>query len=226
MRRILAVFAHPDDESFGPGGTLAYYAKKECEIHILCATKGEAGRGTGQMREKELLEAAKTLGVKKVEFLNFRDGELSNSKYHELADKILKKIKSFKPDIVVTFENLGVSGHLDHITVSLATTFAFIKQKTTKKLYYYCIPDWRARLFKKYFIYFPSGYKEKEITTEIDITSVWETKILAMRNHVSQLKDVSKILRKSKGLPKIEHFIRFDEENIKIGLKETDFFDP
>src|SRR3990167_2864362 len=98
MKKILAVFAHPDDESFGPGGTLAKYAKEGVEVHILCATKGEAGENSNkdhkvykvekvknieEIREKELLAAAKVLGVKKVEFLNFVDGELSNNKYHE-----------------------------------------------------------------------------------------------------------------------------------------------
>jgi LmbE family N-acetylglucosaminyl deacetylase len=230
-KKILAIFAHPDDESFGPGGTLAKHAKAGYEIHILCATRGEAGRtktgvDAGDVRAEELLRAGKVLGIKKVEFLDFRDGELSNNKYHKLAEAILEKIKKFKPEIILTFENLGVSGHLDHITVSLATTYAFRKQKIARKLYYYCIPRWRARVFNKYFIFFPPGYKEEEITTTIDITDVWEVKIEAMKQHKSQLVDVRKILRKSERLPKLEHFIRFDEEHSLTGLRETDFFDP
>src|SRR3972149_8828237 len=110
MKKILAVFAHPDDETFGPGGTLAKYAQEGVEIHLLCATRGERGEWSASakasagkqekihhIREKELLRSAKILGIKKVEFLNFVDGYLCNSNYHDLAQKIITKIKSFKP---------------------------------------------------------------------------------------------------------------------------------
>lgn len=243
-RRILAVFAHPDDESFGPGGTLAKYARQNTEIHLLCVTRGESGeikrqkildkfvqKGQGQkdiatIREKELLESAKVLGIEKVEFLNYLDGEISNNKYHEIAKKISSKIKLFKPEVILTFENLGVSGHLDHIAVSLITTFVFTKQKIAKKLYYYCIPKWRARLFHKYFIYFPEGYGEEQITTVIDCKNVWKVKTKAMRKHQSQIHDVEKILRKTNGYPKEEYFISFKRpEDINGDIfKETDFF--
>src|SRR3989338_7443324 len=122
---IVGIFAHPDDEAFGPGGTLTKYAKAS-DVFIICATRGEAGKGGGNLaaiREKELKESAKVLGVKKVFYLGFGDGTLSNSSYHLLAQKIESHLKILKPDLLITFEPLGISGHIDHITVSLVTTF-------------------------------------------------------------------------------------------------------
>lgn len=226
MKKLLAVFAHPDDESFGPGGTLALYAKQGVEIHLLCATRGEAGRGNGEIRSKELLEAAKILGIKKVEFLDFKDGELCNNNYHELAEKILEKIKAFKPDVVLTYDLKGISGHIDHIAVSLTTTFAFTKQKAVKKLYYYCGPVYKGAVSKameffrkKYFVYFPPPTPEENITTKIDVSSVWKIKEEAMKKHISQAQDVKRLLLMGKLLPKKEYFILFEGKR-----GETSFF--
>ena len=79
-KRLLAIVAHPDDESFGPGGTLAKYAGEGVEVHLLCATRGESGRHKpgersqgsklGDIREKELRGAAEVLGIKQVEFMD------------------------------------------------------------------------------------------------------------------------------------------------------------
>ncbi|MBI3980963.1 PIG-L family deacetylase [Candidatus Microgenomates bacterium] len=224
IKKILCIFAHPDDESFGPGGTLAKYAKEGVQIEILCATRGEAGKNStkenienilSETRAKEIIKASKVLGVKKVEFLDYRDGELCNNRYHEIAEKIAYKVKQFKPNVIITFEPLGVSGHLDHIALSLMTTFVVIKTRFKGKLYYYCINKERASLFKRYFIYFPPGYPEQEITTSVDVSGVWKTKTRAMRCHTSQLHDVRRILRKTRKLPKVEHFLLFQKEKWK-----------
>ncbi|MBI4099408.1 PIG-L family deacetylase, partial [Candidatus Microgenomates bacterium] len=85
MRKILLVTSHPDDESFGPGATIAKYAALGAEIHLLCATRGESGKWSGEKaakslgeaRAKEHAAAAKILGIKKIEYLNYIDGHLS-----------------------------------------------------------------------------------------------------------------------------------------------------
>ncbi len=137
--RILCVFAHPDDESFGPGGTIALWAKQGAEIHLLSATRGEAGQGphpreTAQIRSEELKQSAKILGVKTVEFLGFEDGKIGNSDLSKLEKIITEKIKSLQPDIVLTFNLNGVSGHLDHMAIASATTQSFRKTKIAKRL--------------------------------------------------------------------------------------------
>lgn len=241
-KRLLAIFAHPDDEAFGPGGTLAKYADERVDIHLLSATRGEAGTNTnikykdldkrikeridiGCIREKELITSAKILGINKVEFLNYIDGTLCNAIYHELANKIIKKINEFKPQIVMTVERRGVSGHLDHIAVSMITTFAFLKTSYPSKLYYHCLPvTMRDKTMEEYFVYFPEGYTDDEITTKIDISCCWGTKEKAMYAHESQIKDVESILSRWKKWPKIDNFILQYNRKIKVKLPETDLF--
>src|SRR3989344_7591377 len=147
MKKVLvAIFAHPDDEAFGPSGTLAKFSKTH-DVYIVCATGGEAGKNSlsqterklSDIRKRELTASAKILGVKQVYFLGFEDGTLSNNLYHKLAAKIEKKLKVLKPETVLTFEPHGVSGHIDHITVSFVTTFIVNRLKTIENLYYYCI---------------------------------------------------------------------------------------
>lgn len=211
MKTIAGVFAHPDDEAFGPGGTLATLSKDN-NVYLICVTNGDAADGKAdkklaEIREKELSEAAKILGVKKVFFLNYHDGTLSNNLYHEVADKIQKILKELKPQIVITFENRGVSGHLDHIAVSMITTFVFNKLKFVKELWCYCITKRRTRLFKDYFIYFPDGYSKSQIQKTVNLADVWDIKLKAMYSHKSQIKDIERILSRTQSLPKEEYFL-------------------
>ncbi len=215
MRKtIVGIFAHPDDEAFGPGGTLAKLAKTN-DVYILCATKGEAGKLTqkskvkslGNVRASELRKSAKILGIKRVYFLGFEDGTLSNNLYHKLASKITKHLKKLKPAIIITFEPKGVSGHIDHITVSFVTSFVFFKLKFIKELWQF------ARIYNQtfenmdYFIYFPKGYKRKEIDKIVKTDDVWDIKLKAMLCHKSQLHDIKRILKMQEKMPKEEYFL-------------------
>lgn len=235
IRKILAVFAHPDDEAFGPAGTLAKYAREGVEVHLVCVTRGEAGdnnikdkvdlRKLEHIREKELLDSAKILGILKVEFLDFIDGTLSNAVYHKVANKIIKKINDFKPQIVLTVERRGVSGHLDHIATSMITTYAYKKTKVAKKLYYHCIPDdLRSIMSDDYFVYFPEGYKQSEITTRIDYSCCWKEKVDSMMAHKSQIKDAKTLIKRFFQFPKIDHFILQYYQDVKVRFPEIDLF--
>ncbi len=213
-KTIVCVFAHPDDEAFGPGGTI-YKLSRDNTVYLVCATSGDAGenRSTdqisplGQIRESELRQSAKILGVKQVFFLNFQDGSLSNNMYHTLAKRIEEKIVELKPDILLTTEPLGVSGHIDHITVSLVTTYIFKKLKSVEWLLYHCLDESHRLPFMRYFIYFPPGYKNEDIDLRVDTADVWEKKVEAMRKHKSQLKDIRRIIRRYQKLSKIETFL-------------------
>src|SRR3989338_3747071 len=200
MKKVLAVFAHPDDESFGPGGTLGLWAKQGAEIHLLCATHGEAGQGTGlgEIRSEELRAAGKILGIKKIEFLDFKDGRIDNQDLAKLEKIITAKIKAVRPNIILTFDLNGVSGHLDHIAVASATTQAFRKTKIAKRLYYFTIPKSFSDMVKDYFIYFPDGKLPEEVDEKIDVSLVWEKRILAIDQHQSQKKDIENIKKKLK----------------------------
>lgn len=212
---LLAIFAHPDDESFGPGGTIALLCKK-FEVHTICVTGGDAGqnarteakRSLAALRREEYRNAAKILGIRKTHCLGYEDGKLSNSLYHEIAGKIERIIKKIDPKILLTFEPKGVSGHIDHIAVSMITTYVFKKQEKIKKLMYYCIMDKRREKYlDDYFIYFPEGYKRSEIDEEIDISTTFQTKIEAIRAHKSQKEDGDRIIKSLLTMPPNEYFL-------------------
>lgn len=216
MRKTLVcIFAHPDDEAFGPGGTIAKFAKTH-DVYILCATCGEAG-GVGaqqeiaKIRDAELLESAKILGVKKVYFLGFIDGTLSNSIYHKLAGKIKEKLNEIKPETLLTFEPLGISGHTDHIVVSNVTTYVFEQLSYIKKVLYYCRSQENMRVMKKmrkeYFVYRPDGYNPKDIGFTCDVEDTWEIKVAAMKKHKSQNQDLRWLLSYYQEIPKKEYFL-------------------
>jgi LmbE family N-acetylglucosaminyl deacetylase len=146
-KTILAVLAHPDDESFGLGGTLALYAQKGYDTYYVCATRGEAGdvsdehlngfKDKAELRTDELMRAAKHLGLKGVYFLGYRDSGMPGSEDNkhpdaqinhsidEVAGRIVKYIRELKPDIVLTFDPIGGYKHPDHIHVHQATKLAF-----------------------------------------------------------------------------------------------------
>ncbi|WP_100407513.1 PIG-L family deacetylase [Bacillus solitudinis] len=135
MATILAVFAHPDDETFICGGTMAKYGYEGHRIVLVCATKGEMGRRMGVppiatredisiIREQELKHACKALKINNLRFLGIRDKLVEIQPLQTLTETILKQMIDVKPDSVVTFhETLG--GHPDHCTIGLATSKAF-----------------------------------------------------------------------------------------------------
>lgn len=133
--RILAVFAHPDDEVFCAGGTLARYAAQGAEVMVVSATQGEAGqihdagaatrRTLGQTRARELQLSCRRLGVQSAVCLDYGDGRLRDNDPLPLTKCLTGIIRIFRPDIVITFGPDGAYGHPDHVTISDLTTRAF-----------------------------------------------------------------------------------------------------
>lgn len=218
MNAVVGVFAHPDDEAFGPSGTLAQFARDGRDVYVICVTKGDAGQNLSDktnelsdIREEELEASIKILGIKKAYFLDFKDGTLSNNLYHEVADKLQELLKELQPEIVITLEPRGVSGHLDHIAVTMITTYVFKKLSFIKELWYFSFTDEarkiNERYLQNYFIYLPPGYKNSDITKKVDVSSVWDQKIEAMKQHESQISDVVAHLKTFEELPKEENYI-------------------
>jgi len=150
MRRrvLLGVFAHPNDESFGPGGALAHYAHQGVDVHVIIATDGIAGSvddqgrlrdhdSLAQVRSAELAQAAVHLGVKSIWSLPYRDsgmrgapdnhhaGALIQQSADRVAHEILGYIARLAPTVILTHDPFGGYGHPDHIRVCEATTIAF-----------------------------------------------------------------------------------------------------
>lgn len=203
---LLFVFAHPDDDAFGPSGSLIKLAQ-EYDIHFLCATKGEVGKNHGEntgqdiaeVRAREVRESAQVIGAKDVYFLGFRDGDLCNNSYHALAEKVQHYVDILKPEVLLTWEPMGVSGHIDHIVVSMVCHYVFYRNECIKTLMLYCLSEYQTNQFlENYFIYRPPGYARHDIDVVYDISDVWDQKIQAMQCHKSQIKDMEKILKRPK----------------------------
>jgi len=148
-KTLLAVLAHPDDESFGLGGTLALYAQRGYDTYLVCATRGEAGsvdaehlhgfKNIADMRTAELDCAASHLGLKDVIYLGYRDSGMTgsddnkhpeaqiNHPVEEVAGRVVKHIRALQPDVVLTFDPIGGYKHPDHIHIHQATVLAFDK---------------------------------------------------------------------------------------------------
>ena len=127
--KLLAVLAHPDDESLGFGGSLAKYAAEGVEVSLVVGTRGERGwRGqvdedpgpeaVGGIREKEVRAAAEVLGVERVHFLDLIDGEMDRADPSAVSAEIAGHIRRLQPQVILTFDPRGAYGHPDHIAVS------------------------------------------------------------------------------------------------------------
>jgi LmbE family N-acetylglucosaminyl deacetylase len=144
---LLAVLAHPDDESFGIGGTLALYAHRGMAVHLVCATGGDAGtiaddglHGYASLSERRLSElccAAQKLGLASVNLLGYRDSGMSgsddnqhpealiNAPLDEVTRKIVCHIRRLRPQVMITHDPIGGYRHPDHIAVHQAAVRAF-----------------------------------------------------------------------------------------------------
>ncbi|MGD9093257.1 MAG: PIG-L family deacetylase [Anaerolineales bacterium] len=173
---ILTVLAHPDDESFGMGGTLALYAQRGMDVYLLCATRGEAGEidpqymdgfdSIAERRESELRCAAHQLGLAGTHFLDYRDSGMTGSEdnYHpqaliaappdEVANKVANYIRQIGPQVVLTFDPIGGYKHPDHIAIHNATVKAF--DLASDPTYTSNLPPHQPK--KLYYHVIPKGY--------------------------------------------------------------------
>jgi LmbE family N-acetylglucosaminyl deacetylase len=133
----MAVFAHPDDETFGLGASLATWAAAGVETYLVCATRGERGwqgepadnpgpEALGKRREAELRAAAGVLGLREARLLDYIDGELDRADVAEATAKIVAHLRRIRPQVVVTFPPDGSYGHPDHIAISQLTVGALL----------------------------------------------------------------------------------------------------
>jgi LmbE family N-acetylglucosaminyl deacetylase len=140
--RLMAVLAHPDDESLGVGGTLAKYAAEGVQVSLVTATPGDSGRYRGHrpgepehpgaaalatIREAELHAAAAELGVNDVSLLHYHDQQLDRADPREIVAAIAGHLRRVQPHIVLTFGPDGAYGHPDHIAISQFTAAAIVR---------------------------------------------------------------------------------------------------
>jgi LmbE family N-acetylglucosaminyl deacetylase len=131
---LVAIFAHPDDEAFGTGGTLTKYAREGINVHLIMATRGEAGRSANPnipvtqpmslLREQELQNACEYYGLAGLHFLDYVDGQTAIVPPSEAVFKIVRLLRRLKPQVVLSFGPEGVYGHFDHLVVHRWATAA------------------------------------------------------------------------------------------------------
>jgi LmbE family N-acetylglucosaminyl deacetylase len=119
-RSVLAVCAHPDDESFGLGAALAAFVASGSSTSVLCFTHGEASTlgadapELGRVRAAELADAAAELGVMEIELLHYPDGGLGSEPLDLMTRHIQKVVEHVQADLLLVFDEGGITGHFDH----------------------------------------------------------------------------------------------------------------
>jgi LmbE family N-acetylglucosaminyl deacetylase len=219
--RLMAVLAHPDDESLGLGGALAKYSAAGVETHLVMATRGERGwqadpadypgpLALGRVREDELTEAAKALGLAGVTYLDYLDGNLACADPERAVSAIAGELRRVRPDVVVTFGPDGVYGHPDHIAISQFATAAIAPAADcdfptrgghaphrVAKLYYRI---WTADETAEYLAVFGDvgidvagerrrwmSWPDWAVTTRLDTAAHWAAVKTAVLSHRSQV---------------------------------------
>ncbi len=198
-KRILGVFAHPDDPEFFAGATFAKWAADGAEITFVVATSGDKGSSDPEMtserlaeiREEEERKAADVLGVKEVIFLRYKDGELFPTL--DLRRDITRAIRMTKPDIVVTLDptrfwyGTGGINHPDHRAIGAATLEAVFPTARDRLNFIEMERDEGLEVHKALTVYI-AGAEEPTVT--IDVTDSIETQIKSLYEHKSQISDM------------------------------------
>ncbi|MGK2896350.1 MAG: PIG-L deacetylase family protein [Candidatus Saccharimonadales bacterium] len=199
MKKILiGIFAHPDDEAFGPSGTLLKLHEEGYKLHLVLLTRGEAGANPdnisdlGTTRLQEWQRAAVLLGVSSHTALSFPDGGLQNTPTDEIDTAInnaLQGVLTALDEIsVMSFEPHGLTGHLDHIVASEAAQRLFRHIPNPRELWYYCLDASQAPLNGTAY-YEPQSREDSFINRRIDVSQWLSQKYTVMDQHYSQRND-------------------------------------
>lgn len=230
---LMAIYAHPDDEVFGVGGTMGYYSDRNVRTILVCATRGEVGEISdpalatpetlADVREQELRCAASALGVQELIFLDYRDSGMVDTEPNqdprafiqanpdEAIEKLVRLIRSEKPQVVITFEPYGGYGHPDHIAISKWTTAAFHAASDASqypnageawkpsRLFYSTIPISFFREMREWMKStgidtsqmpnldaMPNRFPDESITTIVDVKAYAQRKRDAAKCHATQ----------------------------------------
>ncbi len=149
-RRLLGVWAHPDDECYLSAGLMARVVGAGGDVRLVCATRGEHGTddpavaGTerfADLRQAELVASLATLGVDDLHLLGIADGACDEQPDDVMAVVIASHVDAFRPDAIVTFGPDGITGHADHRAVSRWTTAAVATADDAPELLYATLTD-------------------------------------------------------------------------------------
>ncbi len=210
VKRVLGVFAHPDDVDFGGGGTVARWVTGGIEVAYLIVTRGDAGGFDNTpreqmpvLRESEQRAAAAELGVRDVTFLDgYLDGRLTPT--IELRRDIARVLRRVRPDRVLTssplrrWERIAGPSHPDHLAVGEATTCAVYPDARNE----FAFPELLAEGLEPWVvreIWYQAGPKPDHV---VDVTDTFPAKLAALHRHTTQTShmDVEPMLRERMAL--------------------------
>lgn len=221
---IFGIFAHPDDEAFGPAGTLLTEVKAGSDLHLITLTTGQAGTNPdnvpdlGAVRLKEWHEAGKRLGATSMHELGFTDGALCNEMMLSAATMITAIVQhtaeSYDEDTTIefiSFDLTGITGHIDHIVATRAACLVFYRLKTADprltRLRLYCLPDYHAPTITTDWLFMEAGKSAEMVDEIIDARQYRDEIIHAMEAHHSQRGDFAANLERSSDMLGLDYFI-------------------
>ncbi|WP_307257356.1 bacillithiol biosynthesis deacetylase BshB2 [Oikeobacillus pervagus] len=184
-RQVLVIFPHPDDEAFGVSGTIASHIANGTPVTYACLTLGEMGRNLGNppfatreslplIRKKELLAAAKAMGIKDLRMMGLRDKTIEFESDEKMTKLVSDLIQELHPSLIITFYP-GYSVHPDHEATGRAVVRAVRQLKESQRPKLHCVAfsnNCEQELGEPNFIYDISAFKEQ--------------KLGAMKAHISQ----------------------------------------
>jgi len=232
--RILVVFAHPDDESFGPAALLAKYAQLGAKVFGLFFTSGQFGQtfiqprptpaALGRLRARDLVDAARIIGFRDLDILDYLDGSLAEVPIPQLESDVLTAFQRFQPNVVITFGPGGITHHPDHVAVYQATTRAFgwalARRWGVRQLYYSAVPPERAAEMN--LVGLPDGMPN----TLIEVGETEPIKIEALRMHARHVLDAREFLDQLAAHPQAEATLYRAWPPVPPGTVVTDFCEP
>lgn len=185
--RILVVFPHPDDESFGTAGTIIQYRQQNVPVTYACGTLGEMGRNMGKpvfanretlpdIRKQELHEACHIMGLEDLRLLGLRDKTVEFEDPDELAERMKRLIKDVQPTLVITHYP-GYAVHPDHDALGAAVVAGASRISKEER------PVVRCHAFSENT---EADLGEPDVIW--DVTDVYDQKINALKAHDSQTK--------------------------------------
>ena len=235
--KLLCVAAHPDDECFAFGGALALAAERGVETSVICLTDGQAatnrgdaasGEELGRVRRAEFVESCEVLGVKHHELLDYQDAQLEFADFSTAAGKLVKRMREFKPNVVITFGlDGGLNTHPDHTVVSALTNAAFHWAASAKRYPELGPTHHGDRLFvlsANFFLPDRPAPLPAPWTLTLDISGAMDRKQEAFRRHRSQAPLMERTKHLFDQFGQCEYYTLLASAETQAAVQMTDMF--
>lgn len=225
MKKIIfGIFAHPDDEAFGPSGTLLLETRAGSELHLITLTAGENGMNPdnhsdlGSVRLEEWRTAGALIGATSMHHFGFIDGTLGNIDHVAIAKRLETLVRDIfarqSEPVEIEFMSLdlnGITGHIDHIVAGRSACLAFYRLKAAglplSRIRLACLAHAQLAEHNTDFVYMEPGHPTDEIDETVDARAVVDDIYAIMRAHHTQRQDGETHISRNNESVAINHFI-------------------